>query len=117
MSKIYRESECLPPVGTVCRFRRIDCLQSPELKDGSEVTIIAHFKSQFGIDVAAFTFDFGSRRYVECATKECFMPIGAVEEREAAIAEMKDIVRLTPLHDCPYHTLYDAGYRKTGATE
>lgn len=83
----------LPPVGIDCEFCRIDDLQKESLEDGALVTIIAHYKNQQGIDVAAFTYDVNDIRDVESAIAKCFRPIRtpeqlAAEAREKAIDEL-----------------------------
>lgn len=124
----------LPPVGTVCEF----CGGYPDpvdpwhagLKDGAEVSIIAHYNN-YGVEVAVFTFDdcrdCVSGFQVDQAVVGCFRPIRTqaqieAEERDKAIDEI--------CYDICFHfgnpkasekylnlatTLYDAGYRKTEA--
>lgn len=88
--------EGLPPVGAVCEFAGGTRCQEdpfdPDLMEGMEVTIIAHFKDGDS-DVAAFTFNprnlSRGNAVVEQGMHGCFRPIRtpeqiAAEEREKA---------------------------------
>ncbi|MBK3437450.1 hypothetical protein [Pseudomonas sp. MF7448] len=120
----------LPPVGTVCEFAGgTNCPEDPfdkDLKEGDEVTIIAHFKDGES-ELAAFTFNprnlSRGNACVEQGMHGCFRPIRtpeqiAAEEREKAIAEMvyggcgcdQSDGTTTAFVIC--RLLYDAGYRK-----
>lgn len=122
--------EGLPPVGTVCEFAGgTNCPEDPfdkDLKEGDEVTIIAHFKDGES-ELAAFTFNprnlSRGNACVEQGMHGCFRPIRtpeqiAAEESEKAIAEMvyggcgcdQSDGTTTAFVIC--RLLYDAGYRK-----
>lgn len=122
--------EGLPPAGTVCEFAGgTNCPEDPfdkDLKEGDEVTIIAHFKDGES-ELAAFTFNprnlSRGNTCVEQGMHGCFRPIRtleqiAAEDREKAIAEMvyggcgcdQSDGTTTAFVICGL--LYDAGYRK-----
>jgi hypothetical protein len=77
----------LPPVGTLCEFvGYTPCSYDPsdkDLKEGAQVTIIAHFKDGES-DIAAFTFNPGNpNRGVACVAQGmygCFRPIRTPEQ-------------------------------------
>ena len=119
--------EGLPPVGTVCEFAGgTNCPEDPfdkDLKEGDEVTIIAHFKDGES-ELAAFTFNprnlSRGNACVEQGMHGCFRPIRtpeqiAAEEREKAVFEIAHIL-IDNRHDsAEYHQagrIYDAGFRK-----
>lgn len=110
--------ECLPPVGVVCEFLRLDDCQKETLENGSTVKIIAHYDGMNGQRVAAFTYDHRHGRDVESAISECFRPIRTPEqieadEREAAISSMIQIMCETSGgRTYQAEALYDAGFRK-----
>lgn len=122
--------EGLPPVGTVCEFAGgTPCPEDPfdkDLKEGMQVTIIAHFKSG-DFTLAAFTFDPQNPDrgmvQVEQGNFGCFRPIRtaeqiAAEERAEAIKEM--ITFLGGDGDELINTfgrMYDAGYRKQESSQ
>lgn len=112
----------LPPVGTVCEFAGgTNCPEDPfdkDLKEGDEVTIIAHFKDGES-KLAAFTFNprnlSRGNACVEQGMHGCFRPIRtpeqiAADEREARLKEMIALVGGSSRRSA--EALYDAGYRK-----
>ncbi|MFJ2455396.1 hypothetical protein ACIOWK_27290 [Pseudomonas protegens] len=129
--------EGLPPVGTVCEFAGgTHCPDDPfdkDLKQGDQVTIIAHFKCG-DFTLAAFTFDPKNPDrgmvQVEQGNYGCFRPIRtpeqiAAEERDAELNEMirsikelrhhsygVDHLTMLKLHEQVCIDLYAAGYRK-----
>lgn len=132
--------EGLPPVGTVCEFAGgTNCPDDPfdkDLKEGDEVTIIAHFKDGES-ELAAFTFNprnlSRGNACVEQGMHGCFRPTRTPEQiaEEARIAELNLMVRAIKDHPGGQHgvdhltqlkiheeaciNLYDAGWRKKSA--
>lgn len=125
--EVQWSGEGLPPVGVVCEFHGGEGDPQdpwhPSLKDGAEVTVIAHYNNM-GTDVAVFTF-LDSRELVygmqvDQADDSCFRPIRtqeqiAAEEREKAVSEMA-IIALAGGNDVIpkiwLDRLHEAGYRK-----
>ena len=116
--------EGLPPVGTVCEFAGFnpeETLPSDPMI-GDHVTVIAHFKSG-SIDVAAFTFSAPPEfEYLQVAQGAygCFRAIRtpeqiAAEEREAGIAEIRQILTSSAKGSIE-SAIWDAGYRKQEAS-
>ena len=116
--------EGLPPVGTVCEFAGgTNCPEDPfdkDLKEGDEVTIIAHFKDGES-SVAAFTFNprnlSRGNACVEQGMHGCFRPIRtpeqtAAEDRELAIEDMVSQVKSGTGLRALCEQVFDAGYRK-----
>ena len=129
--------EGLPPVGAVCEFAGgTNCPEDPfdkDLKEGDEVTIIAHFKDGES-ELAAFTFNprnlSRGNACVEQGMHGCFRPIRTPEQNaeEARLAELNLMIsaikdypggrhgvdHLTQLkiHEEVCINLYDAGWRK-----
>lgn len=116
----------LPPVGTVCEFAGgTHCPEDPfdkDLKEGDEVTIIAHFRDGES-ELAAFTFNprnlSRGNACVEQGMHGCFRPIRTPEQivadqYEEDAAEIAKI--LSDLKDADEifiaKTLLDCGYRK-----
>lgn len=112
----------LPPVGTVCEFAGgTACPDDPwhqDLKEGAEVTVIAHFDDGT-YPLVAFTFKATNpnigRIQVEQARPACFRPLKtteqlAAEQRETAIREIMDIADV----DCRVTAarLVDAGFKR-----
>lgn len=121
--------EGLPPVGAVCEFAGgTPCPYDPfdkDLKEGMQVTIIAHFKSG-DFTLAAFTFDPQNPDrgmvQVEQGNFGCFRPIRtaeqiAAEERAQAIEEMWSVYWKPEPQTAKeaLGLLWDAGYRKQEA--
>lgn len=128
--------EGLPPVGTVCEFAGgTTCPEDPfdkDLKEGMQVTIIAHFKSG-DFTLAAFTFDPENPDrgmvQVEQGNFGCFRPIRTPEQIAAdkRLHEIRnaltainskvhfpnDLVRGNILA-AAVEAMIDAGYRKQG---
>lgn len=110
--------EGLPPVGVVCEFTGTnECGSNVEqLRQGAEVTILAHYEQINGEPLAAFTFiDDEGGKLIGGAMAMLFAPIRtpeqiAADERAAAIKEMQQVVGTFNVH--PFECLYDAGYRK-----
>lgn len=124
-----------PPVGTVCEFAGgTPCPYDPfdkDLKEGMQVTIIAHFKSG-DLTLAAFTFDPQNfdrgRVQVEQGNFGCFRPLRTAEQIAADehMREIRDAIDIVksgqkPLpNDIVRHNItvavveamIDAGYRK-----
>lgn len=97
---LVRFGELLPPPGVVCQFIGTNECRSnvQELRQGAEVTIIAHYMQTNDVPLAAFTFldDDGERR-VGGAMASCFGPLKtaeqiAAEERLAKIEEMMEFI-------------------------
>ena len=121
--------EGLPPVGTVCEFAGgTNCPEDPfdkDLKEGDEVTIIAHFKDGES-ELAAFTFNprnlSRGNACVEQGMHGCFRPIRtpeqiAADDRQKGIEELGNFLSATSTTPTPYlweaaQKIYDAGYRK-----
>ncbi|WP_044274864.1 hypothetical protein [Pseudomonas fluorescens] len=84
------DGEGLPPVGTVCEFAGgTNCPEDPfdkDLKEGDEVTIIAHFKDGES-KLAAFTFNprnlSRGNACVEQGMHGCFRPVRTPEQIES----------------------------------
>lgn len=124
----------LPPVGTVCEFaggtRCPEDPFDPDLMEGMEVTIIAHFKDGDS-NIAAFTFNprnlSRGNAVVEQGMQGCFRPVRtpeqiAAEEREKAVDEMVTVWKRTMGRFAEEERglaamLYDAGYRKVEGGE
>lgn len=75
----------LPPVGLLCEFfngGRYDCRDSVP-KDGTEVKIVAHDKSEIGVDTAVFTWHgTDGAIHAEVCTEMLFRPIRTEAERK-----------------------------------
>jgi hypothetical protein len=115
------DGEGLPPVGTVCEFKRIGSADwHRELNDGMSVSVIAHFQATAGGELAAFTFEGVNGRQVEQAVADCFYPIHTPEQVEAqarteAISEMVSALGMDNPGTAEYircGMIYDAGFRK-----
>lgn len=102
--------EGLPPVGTVCELRT---------KTGGWGTAEIKYMSST-VCVWLWIRSDGGEQSVEWAEPPYRMEFRqiktpaqiAAEEREAAAKAMRAIVTRTHPAECPYLTLYDAGYRK-----
>ena len=128
--------EGLPPVGTVCEFAGgTPCPEDPfdkDLREGMQVTIIAHFKCG-DFTLAAFTFnpenpDRGMVQ-VEQGNYRCFRPIRTPEQiaAEERLHEIRNACTaisnaLSRLHESEEPTaiaiieaMIDEGYRKQDA--
>lgn len=73
----------LPPVELICRFIGTNECRSnvEELRQGAEVTIIAHYEQTNGAPLAAFTFiDEEGEKRIGGAIASCFAPLKTPEQ-------------------------------------
>ena len=111
--------EGLPPVGTVCEISASTEYLKISHPEGTRVKVYATFTDDRGVELAAFVDELGMVAGVAIA--KCFRPIRtpeqvAADEREAAIAEIEELIAGYSYRHCA-EQIYKAGYRKQEKTE
>lgn len=102
--------EGLPPVGTVCEYKRVH--------EWQKVEVFAVKPNYNGSQTVLVTYENGC--WAGCAEPSSFRPVRtpeqiAAEDRDKAIAEMVETARKATgfgQNRADYAALYDAGYRK-----
>lgn len=95
--------EGLPPIDLVCQFIGTNECRSnvEELRQGTEVTIIAYYMQTNDVPLAAFTFidDEGEKR-IGGAMASCFGPLKtdeqiAADEKKARVDELAKVIKVS----------------------